>query len=319
MNDHTPVSRSGLSGRDLDQARAMYEGEYNGSGFDTELTSADFAFHYTVAGDENMTLRSSMFLGSIEGAIQPESEYIVAWLTQGAATFTVNDDDSPLVVGLPAMFPTGKQFVFTALEFKESLIHFNAGFLERVAAEHEGVLPGPIMFDHTLAPAPDALSRWKQVVGETAALILRGDPTPLQMAEIDRRTAVTLLDTFAHTTAELPAALLLPRNARLREAVEYIHANAHLPVTPTEIAETVGLSPRGLQVAFQRQFGVTPTEYLRGVRLERVRAELMNLSPEEATVGTVAARWGFTHASRFAGVYAEKFGEYPRDTLRSTY
>lgn len=295
----------------------MYEGGYNGAGFDTELTDADFAFHYTVAGDENMTLRSSMFLGAIEGAIQPENEYIVAWLTQGAATFSVDNDDTPLVVGLPAMFPTGKQFVFKALEFKESLIHFNAAFLERVAAEHESALPGPIMFDHTAPPDPDALTRWKHVVSETASLILKGDPSPLQMAELDRRTAITLLDTFAHGSTPLPPELLLPRNGRLREAVEYMHTNANLPVTPTEIAETVGLSSRGLQLAFQRQFGVTPTEYLRAIRLDRVRAELAHLSEEETTIGTVAARWGFTHASRFAGLYAHKFGEYPRDTLRA--
>lgn len=316
MNEHDPVIRSGQSGKDLDQARLMYEDGYNGTGFRTELTDSEFGFHYTVAGDKNMTLRSSMFLGTIEGAIQPENEYVVAWLSQGEAAFTVDDEVSPLQLGRPAMFPTGKRFVFQATDFKESLIHFNASFLEEVAAEHEGVLLGPLEFDHRVAPRGEALARWRSTVDEAARTILASSPTPLQLDAIDRRTAAALLDTFPHRKAELPPELLNPRNARLREAVEYVHAHVHLPLSPTDIAEKVGLSPRGLQQAFQRQLGMTPTEYLRVLRLDRVRIELEHLSPEEVSVGDVAARWGFTHAGRFAANYTARFGEQPSATLR---
>lgn len=315
MNEKDPVMRSGTSGHDLDQARRLYETGYNGTDFSTELTESEFAFHYTVAGDDNMTLRSSMFLGAIEGAIQPENEYVVAWLAQGRAIFSVDGDDSPLAVGLPAMFPTGKQFVFRAEDFRESLIHFNAGFLESIAAEHEGTLPGPLMFDHTAVPDADALRHWKAAVGEAAGTIVRGRPTPLQLHETSRRTAIALLDTFAHASEQLPRELLLPRHARLRGAVEFMHSHAHLPLTPTEAADHVGLTPRGLQQAFQRQFGQTPTDYLRVIRLQRVHAELVALAPSESTVAAVAARWGFTHAGRFAGRYTALFGEYPRATL----
>jgi transcriptional regulator GlxA family with amidase domain len=60
---------------------------------------------------------------------------------------------------------------------------------------------------------------------------------------------------------------------------------------------------------------VSPTEYLRGIRLDRVRAELANLAPGHSTVAEVASRWGFTNPGRFAGAYVARFGEYPRATL----
>lgn len=83
-----PPIRSEIAGRDMDQARAMYEDGYNGKGFDTEHSQSDFAYRYTITGDDEMTLRSSMFLGSIKGAIQPENEYVVSWITGAPASTT---------------------------------------------------------------------------------------------------------------------------------------------------------------------------------------------------------------------------------------
>jgi transcriptional regulator GlxA family with amidase domain len=128
--------------------------------------------------------------------------------------------------------------------------------------------------------------------------------------------AVSLLSTFPHAVTSLPAELLLPRNRRMRTAVEFVHANAHLPITLTDIAASAALSARATQQAFERTLGTTPTRYLRTVRLERVRAELQAHRPEEITVGDVARRWGFLHLGRFSAAYAAAFGEYPRATLQ---
>ncbi|MCS5715738.1 helix-turn-helix domain-containing protein [Herbiconiux sp. CPCC 205716] len=307
--------RTETSGTELDDARALYQAGYNGSDFRAELSDLDFSYRYAVAGGPDMSLRSSMYLGTIRGTVQPENEYIVSWLLGGRGAVDLGADESVLVRGLPAMFPTGKRYAFDFADYRQNLVHFDAAFLERVAADHEGVLPGPLHFDHRAVPNPEALRRWNACIDEAARLIIRGEPTPLQQAEIDRRTAIVLLDSFAHEAVLMPPVLLAPRNARLRQAVERMHASAHLPLAPAEVAEEVGLTPRGLQQAFARQLGVTPTEYLRAVRLDRVQAELTQLGPRDTTVAQVAARWGFTHAGRFSRSYAARFGEYPRNTL----
>lgn len=305
-----------MAGRNLDQARAMYEDAYNGQSFRTERSEQEFAFRYTSTGNGDMTLRSSMFLGSVRGAIEPEDEYIAAWITDGQGVYDVDGDELHLERGRPVVFPSGKRFSFDMLDYRQNLVHFRAGYLEQVAAEHEGTLAGPLHFDALEVPDGASLRRWRQVIATAAKNVLSSEPPPLLRAEVNRVTAIAFLETFAHTSIDLPPVLLAPRNARLREAVEYIHTHAREPFTTTDIARAADVSLRGLQAAFQNQLSTTPTEYLRGVRLEYVRAELSNTHPDDATVGSIARRWGFVHLGRFAAVYAEKYGELPSETLR---
>ncbi|WP_349814825.1 helix-turn-helix domain-containing protein [Curtobacterium sp. MCJR17_043] len=71
-----------------------------------------------------------------------------------------------------------------------------------------------------------------------------------------------------------------------------------------------------MQESFRRTLGVSPLTYLRQVRLDRVHDELLARDPRTASVGEVATRWGFAHLGRFSAAYAERFGEYPKQTLR---
>ncbi|MGW4686533.1 helix-turn-helix domain-containing protein [Streptomyces sp. NPDC004244] len=77
--------------------------------------------------------------------------------------------------------------------------------------------------------------------------------------------------------------------------------------------------PRALQYAFARRAATTPLAYLRRVRLAPVHAELTAAAPADGgvTVTEVAARWGFTHAGRFAAAYRNAYGASPSQTLRS--
>jgi len=309
-------AKSETAGRSLDQARALYEDTYNGDQFRTERSGQDFSYRYTSTGNDDVTLRSSTFLGSMQGSLVPKDEYIVAWITAGEGVYDLDDDQLALEQGHPVVFPTGKQFSFDMVDYRQNLVHFDAAYLEKVAAEHEGALPGPLVFDMMTKPDDARLRQWKQTIGTAARTVLGTEPSPLLHAEINRMTAIAMLDTFAHTAPQVDPVLLAPRNARLREAVEYIHTHARLPISATDIAQAVNLSPRGLQQAFSRQLGVTPTEYLRGVRLEHVRAVLTNMHPDAGTVADVAREWGFVHLSRFAASYTEKFREYPSDTLK---
>ena len=316
VEENDSYAKAETAGRSLDQARILFEDTYNGDSFGAEHSERDFAFRYTSTGNADMTLRSSTFTGALNGSLRPEDEYIVAWITDGHGAYDIAGDELELRRGRPVVFPHGKRFSFDMVDYRQNLVHFRAEFLEQVAAEHEGALPGPLQFDPAHVPTEAELRRWQQVIGTAAKTVLGSEPPPLLQAEVNRLTAVTFLDTFAHQTLTLDPVLLAPRNARLREAVEFIHAHAREPISITDVARACHLSTRGLQAAFQNQLSTTPLEYLRGVRLEHVRAELLAAHPDDATVGDIAKRWGFLHLGRFAGSYAEKYGERPSDTLR---
>ena len=103
---------------------------------------------------------------------------------------------------------------------------------------------------------------------------------------------------------------------RLRPVVDFIEMNADEPLTPNELARAGNMSVRTLHASFQRCFGLSPMAYVRKIRLEHVRAELVANRDPHLQVTEVASRWGFFHLGRFAQQYRARYGESPSDTLR---
>ncbi|MCW3493324.1 AraC family transcriptional regulator [Microbacterium sp. SSM24] len=99
--------------------------------------------------------------------------------------------------------------------------------------------------------------------------------------------------------------------------IELLRSDPAYPWTVAELAAEVSLSVRSLQEGFRRSLNTTPMAYLRRLRLEEVRRELVSAAPGTVTVTEVAARWGFTHLGRFAAVYRSEYSELPSDTMRS--
>jgi len=304
------------AGTDLDEAAAVFEQGYNGTGLVARATELPFSYRHSATGDSDLTLRTSKFYGEISGTIEPPGEHVVQWLSRGRAVLDSGRDEVEVVAGVPVVFPHGRPFSFRYADFEQNLVHVDDVLLHEVAAEREGAAPGSLRFDHTVAPSAAALRTWNSTVRLIAQTYLGGETAPMMRAEMARLAAVAMLDTFAHASTSLPEALLAPRNAALRNAVEYVHAHAHLPITAGDVARHVGLTARGLQQSFSRHLETTPSEYLRSVRLERVAEELRAGSPDQLTVTEVARRWAFAHLGRFSAAYVQRFGEYPRETLQ---
>jgi AraC-like DNA-binding protein len=108
-----------------------------------------------------------------------------------------------------------------------------------------------------------------------------------------------------------------PVPARIRRAVRLVEEHADEELTIARLAQVAGVGVRTLQLGFQEHVGMSPSAYLRDVRLDRARAELESGGRDErTTVTSVAQRWGFAHVPRFAGAYRHKFGVLPSETLR---
>jgi transcriptional regulator GlxA family with amidase domain len=103
----------------------------------------------------------------------------------------------------------------------------------------------------------------------------------------------------------------------LRRAVAFIEANPGMDIGISDIAQAVYVTPRALQLAFRRHLDITPTDYLRRVRLDHAHHDLAQASPGDGTTVTaVAYKWGFASPSRFAQHYRASYGTTPSDTLR---
>lgn len=106
---------------------------------------------------------------------------------------------------------------------------------------------------------------------------------------------------------------LLPRV--VRRAQEYMAAHAAQPLSLADVCGEVGCSARALQQAFRQHVGQGPMEFLRELRLDRVREELKATARgADAGVREVAQKYGFLHLGHFAAQYRARFGERPSET-----
>lgn len=137
----------------------------------------------------------------------------------------------------------------------------------------------------------------------------------LVVAQIEQLVASTLLAAQRHNYSDDPPArrgTILPRH--IRRAKDYLRAHAHEPVSAEQLAQAAGVSMRSLYAGFKEYLGVSPMQYLRDLRMECARTELM--SGEACNVSGVALRWGFAHLGRFSNDYKLRYGETPSQTLR---
>jgi transcriptional regulator GlxA family with amidase domain len=101
----------------------------------------------------------------------------------------------------------------------------------------------------------------------------------------------------------------------VRKVEEYLRANCASPITSSELAAISGVSVSALYAGYKKARGCSPLEFLKEIRLHRVRDDLLTATPG-MTVKEVALRWGFNHLGRFSREYARRFGEMPLETLR---
>ncbi|USD39480.1 helix-turn-helix domain-containing protein [Ferrimonas sp. SCSIO 43195] len=121
----------------------------------------------------------------------------------------------------------------------------------------------------------------------------------------------------------MPAMPLTPPNCSkprrrlgVKRVIDYLQAHAaRLPTIP-ELCQVAELSERSLEYGFRDELGMTPVRYLRMVRLNGARCDLLRRRGQPTSVAEVALTWGFMEFGRFAGEYRKLFHELPSQTLK---
>lgn len=287
-----------------------------GADWTARPTDGVFDYRYTALGDTEVTIRRAQFRGSLHGVVPAGGDYVVAWISAGRAELECLGERYALPLETPVLLPPDHESTFWTADNDHHLVHLDRDFVRRVAASRGDELAQPLRFDGRRAPGDEASRRWQAALAALARSLRAGGPESPAWHGAKVMAAEAFLEAFPPQRDELPAVLGQPRNARLRAAVQYINDHAAEPVTIAELSEASGLSVRSVQESFRRVFDVSPLTYLRHVRLDHVRAELLELDPQLGAVGDVARRWGFAHLGRFSASYVERFGEYPKQTLR---
>ncbi|MGH6878276.1 MAG: helix-turn-helix transcriptional regulator [Rhizomicrobium sp.] len=99
------------------------------------------------------------------------------------------------------------------------------------------------------------------------------------------------------------------RPAWLMAARDFLHENAHAPVSLAELARAVGRHEVHLAREFRRYYGVSVGTYLRQLRTEEAARRLLE---PRTTISTIALDCGFSSHSHLCREFKAYFGVTPR-------
>lgn len=191
--------------------------------------------------------------------------------------------------------------------------------LERHCRQHLGCsLNQGIEFDTAMPLETAAGQRWMCTMNwllgtlQTDTSLL----SPLLTAQIEQMVVSVLLTCQPHNyTRALSEDSKTVAPAFIKRSEHFIEERAHEPITIGDIAEHVGVSTRSLFSGFRKYRNTSPMLYLKEVRLNRVREQLLRGQFGRTTVTAVAYQWGFGHLGHFTTDYKRRFGESPSETL----
>jgi len=81
-----------------------------------------------------------------------------------------------------------------------------------------------------------------------------------------------------------------------------------------DLCKVLNVPRRTLNYSFQRATGMSAVRYLRSVKLNNARRDILK---DHDSIGDIASRYGFYHGSYFGQEYRKLFGESPSDTRNS--
>ncbi len=150
-----------------------------------------------------------------------------------------------------------------------------------------------------------AHARWVDHMESNVALFLA---SCAQSVPVPAAPLLPLLDGDACSAPLAPQGDM----GRLDRLEAYMRSRLCAPVALEDLARAAGVSVRGLNALCQRHRGESPMALLRNMRLDAVRARLMERPGHCVT--DAALEFGFGHLGRFSSYYRERFGELPSQT-----
>ncbi len=105
------------------------------------------------------------------------------------------------------------------------------------------------------------------------------------------------------------------RQRVVRQAEEFALADPDVRVSILQLCEHTGVSERTLHYAFMEVTGLSPKDYLKTIRLNLARRQLIAIGPGRGHIQQIAFGLGFTRPGAFAADYHRLFGEFPRTTI----
>lgn len=311
-----------LQSRDLDETRSLVAGIFCEHRLDLmhRNTLLDYSHRHARSAD----LSFSVMRYGAEVRIEPQelkSFFLVQLPLAGSDRLELGRRTVHSTAGNGSIHCPDESFTMNwSADCSKLAVRIDRGAMERHAASLLGTaLRQPLRFETEMNIRSGNGLAWKQTVHR----FLKGmhqNPVlfehPQMRNQLEQLLMSGLLVWQPNSLSELlckPVPDVQPRHIRLTE--EYMRAHLDTPITAELLASLTGVSVRTLYAGFRKFRGVSPMRYLRELRMERIREDLLD-TEKPRSVTAIATHWGFFELGRFSAEYRKRYGESPSDSLR---
>jgi AraC family ethanolamine operon transcriptional activator len=102
----------------------------------------------------------------------------------------------------------------------------------------------------------------------------------------------------------------------VRRVEQHLLDDLAVPQTVDDLCRIANASRRTLEYSFKDYFGTSPKRFIKALKLNAARDDLLTGSYGFNHVVEIASGLGFTHMGQFSADYRNMFGEKPSETLR---
>jgi len=248
--------------------------------------------------------------------------YLVHYVLSGECRLGPESGGQLLVGGdIAVINPTEPFSLQTGDDCGQIVIKLESDVLADVAQKRFSIsAEPPISFDTASAGNRNAsIARVIDLICHEADRSGAGENGPQTERMLAELLAVSLIEGLVHSQAATLAHA--PDGSDIapwyvKRVEEYIDLHADKPLTIADMTAIAGVSERALYNGFRTWRGTSPKSYLKAIRLDRVRTELLGVKSKTGNVSDIAREYGFRHMGNFARDYRQRFGERPSETLR---
>jgi AraC-like DNA-binding protein len=319
----TTINRTSFSTRDPEAAHEFFAEAYVDATWQAPVDPDTFELANVRLDAGPFQLDGMRMSARVVSTFRPEDVYYVANLRAGRLRVDQRGRDELVTAGELALSGLpGIEFTTEADDIRQEVVTISARAVHSAAGLEPGGEELP-EFASIRPTGPRQARTWhaakaylEEVFGQD-----RASASPLLVGSAERLIAGLLLETFQTSPAppdRVTGAGSSWASGTLRRSIAFIDSNAGQDIGLAEIAIAARASRRAVQHAFRRHLDMTPTAYLRRVRLDQAHRELLTADPADGlTVTEVAYRWGFSSPSRFTAYYRAMYGATPSQTLRT--
>lgn len=176
----------------------------------------------------------------------------------------------------------------------------------------------PVMFSPVVdLKSPEGISWLNLIEFLKQQLVFNiGFTSQQTLQSIEDMAVKCALQTFKHNyTAQLEGNHCEIQPKIIQRAKDYVNDNLEENIEVSDLLSNCGTSYSTLSKYFKQYLNLSPSEYIRLVKLEAAHKTLSQ-ADLSMQVTDVAIQYGFSHFGRFSGYYKKRFGETPSTTLR---